>query len=94
MSGLFGITLQHDALEIARCLFLKGRSLAALARRDEASEALRGAAVLFGNRGARQQEASCWRELGEVELAEGDLAAAVEALRSGLQALVPERSRA
>ncbi|MFN2544868.1 MAG: helix-turn-helix domain-containing protein [Actinomycetota bacterium] len=84
----------QDALEIARCLFLKGRALAALARRDEASEALRRAATLFGDRGARQQEASCWREIGEMDLAAGDMESAVKALRAGLEALDPRRSRA
>ena len=84
----------QDALESARSLFVKGRALAELGRRDEASEALRGAATLFGNRGARQQEASCWRELGEMDLAAGDVDSAVKALRAGLEALDPKRSRA
>jgi len=83
-----------DELEVARCLFLKGRALGALDRREEAQSALREAAVLFGSRGARQQEAACWRELGELDLAAGDIQAAVQALRAGLEALDPRRSRA
>ena len=71
-----------------------GRAQSELGRRREARATFREAAARFEKHEAHQQEASCWRELGELELAEGDLAAAVDALRSGLQALVPERSRA
>jgi tetratricopeptide (TPR) repeat protein len=83
-----------DGPEAARCLYLKGRALSALARLDEARLALEEAATRFGAQGARQQEASCWRELGELELARDDVPAAVEALRAGLAALDPNRSRA
>ena len=83
-----------DQLETARCLFLKGRALAALARSDEARAALRKAASAFAGKGARQQEASCWRELGELDLAEGKLEAAVQAFRSGLETLDHRRTRA
>lgn len=84
----------NDELEVARCMFLKGRALSSLDRREEARSALREAAGLFGSRGARQQEAACWRELGELDLAAGDVSAAVQALRAGLEALDPRRSRA
>ena len=84
---------QPDALEQARCLYLKGRALAALGRSDEARMALREAAERFRSQGARQQEASCWRELGELDLEAGDTTSAVEALRSGLAALEPHRTR-
>ncbi len=83
-----------DELEVARCLFLKGRALGELGRVDEAHPVLVEATALFGARGARQQEASCWRELGELHLSAGDCEAAVEALRRGLEALDPRRSRA
>jgi tetratricopeptide (TPR) repeat protein len=83
-----------DELEVARCLFLKGRALASLDRRDEARTALTDAAATFGRHGARQQEASCWREIGEMEIAAGDGEAALRALRAGLEALDPQRSRA
>jgi tetratricopeptide (TPR) repeat protein len=83
-----------DELETARCLFLKGRALGELGRADEARGVLVEAAALFGVKGARQQEASCWRELGELHLSAGDTEAAVDALRQGLQALDPKRSRA
>ena len=83
-----------DAIEEARCLYLKGRALAALHRSEEARTALRDAAERFGKHGARQQEASCWRELGELDLAAGDTASAVQALRAGLAALEPHRTRA
>lgn len=83
-----------DELEVARCLFLKGRALGALARREDARAALREGAALFRSRGARQQEAACWRELGELDLAAGDTHAAIQALRAGLEALDPRRSRA
>jgi tetratricopeptide (TPR) repeat protein len=88
--------LEHadEALEIARCQFLKGRALASLGKRGMAQESLRRAATLFGDLGARQQEAACWREIGEAELASGDVDAAVKSLRSGLAALDPRRSRA
>jgi tetratricopeptide (TPR) repeat protein len=83
-----------DGLEAARCLYLKGRALSELKRLEEARTALQEAAKRFGSQGARQQEASCWRELGELELAREDLPAAVEALRAGLAALDPSRTRA
>jgi tetratricopeptide (TPR) repeat protein len=83
-----------DELETARCLFLRGRALGELRRGREARGTLKEAATLFEKHGARQQEASCWRELGELDLAEGDLASAVEALRAGLRALDVNRSRA
>ena len=83
-----------DELEAARSLFLKGRALGLLARRQDAGDALREAALLFEKHGARQQQAACWRELGELDLAAGDVNAAIEALRAGLAALDPRRSRA
>lgn len=83
-----------DELETAEALFLKGRVLGALGGRGEATVALKRAAVLFGRQGARRQEAACWRELGELDLAAGDMEAALAALRAGLQALDPRRSRA
>ncbi len=86
-------TVGSDELEVARCLFLKGRALAAMERRDDARDSLGEAAALFEKHGARQQEAACWRELGELDLAAGNVEAAVEALRAGLRALDPRRSR-
>jgi tetratricopeptide (TPR) repeat protein len=83
-----------DELETARGLFLKGRALSALDRRDEARAVLSDAAATFGRHGARQQEASCWREIGEMDLAAGDGESALRALRAGLEALDPQRSRA
>ena len=83
-----------DKLESARCLFLKGRGLSALGRHEEAEADFSRAAVLFGDLGARQQEASCWREIGEMRLDAGDVDRAVQALRSGLEALEPRRTRA
>jgi tetratricopeptide (TPR) repeat protein len=83
-----------DQLEGARCGFLKGRALSALGRYEEARATLQEAAAIFSKRGARQQEASCWRELGEVDLAKGDVDSAVAALRAGLEALDPRRTRA
>jgi tetratricopeptide (TPR) repeat protein len=83
-----------EELEWARTVYLKGRALAALGRSEEARATLREAASCFRTHGARQQEASCWRELGELDLADGDLPAAVESLRAGLEALDPRRTRA
>jgi tetratricopeptide (TPR) repeat protein len=83
-----------DELEVARSLFLKGRALGMLGRVPESRQALQEAAALFEKGGARQQQASCWRELGELDLAAGDVQSAIEALRSGLAALDPRRSRA
>jgi tetratricopeptide (TPR) repeat protein len=83
-----------DELELARCHYLKGRALSELGRREEAGEALSAAAAAFKEQGARQQEASCWRELGELDLAHGDLASAVKAFRAGLEALDQRRTRA
>ena len=83
-----------DELEVARCLFLKGRALSALDLRDGARTALGAAAETFRRLGARQQEAACWREIGEMDVAAGDSEAALVALREGLTALDPQRSRA
>jgi tetratricopeptide (TPR) repeat protein len=86
--------IASDRLEFARCLFLKGRALAALARGPEAVQTLQEAAELFRARGARQQEAACWRELGELHLGRSDFDGAIFALKAGLEALDPRRSRA
>ena len=83
-----------DELEVARCLFLKGRALSALDLRDGARTSLGAAAETFRRLGARQQEAACWREIGEMDVAAGDSEAALVALREGLTALDPQRSRA
>ena len=86
--------MSRDALEAGRALFLEGQALAALGRRDEAQVVLREAAASFCNHGARQQEAACWRELGELHLSSGEVQEALAALRGGLQALDPRRTRA
>jgi tetratricopeptide (TPR) repeat protein len=86
--------VNQEDLEVGRALRQRGLALQGLGRLREARGSLRDAATWFAKHGAREQEASCWKELGEIELAEGDLAAAVDALRSGLEALVPDRSRA
>jgi tetratricopeptide (TPR) repeat protein len=83
-----------DEVEAARCLYLKGRALSVLDRRAEARAVLREAATAFAAQGARQQAASCWRELGELDVADGDLASAVNAFRAGLEALDQSRTRA
>ncbi len=83
-----------EELEWARAVYLKGRALSTLGRNQEARATLREAATCFQTHGARQQEASCWRELGELSLVEGDLEAAVESLKAGLEALDPRRTRA
>ena len=83
-----------DQLEMARCLFLRGRALGVLERYEEARASLEEAAATFAKLGARQQEAVCWGELGELRLAVGDVDGAVQALRAGLRALDPGRSRA
>jgi tetratricopeptide (TPR) repeat protein len=81
-------------LQWARTMYLKGKALGALSRTEEARGALTEAAASFHTHGARQQEAACWREIGELDLAGGDVEAAVEALRAGLEALDPKRTRA
>jgi tetratricopeptide (TPR) repeat protein len=83
-----------DELELARCLYLKGRALSVLGRRGEAREPLAAGAAAFRAQGSRQQEASCWRELAELDVAEGDLPSAVNAFRAGLEALDQTRTRA
>ena len=83
-----------DETEVARAMFLQGRSLALLGRTLEARRVLTAAAEQFESRGARQQVASCWRELGEMDIESGDLEAAVRSLRAGLEALNPRRERA
>lgn len=87
------VTPPDNQLQVANCLFLKGRALGELARKDEARQALTAAASTFHEHGARQQEAACWREVGELELADGRMDASVDALRAGLEALDPGRAR-
>jgi tetratricopeptide (TPR) repeat protein len=82
-----------DDLDAAKSLFLKGRALSGLGRSDEARQAFQLAADLFEKHGARQQLASCWRELGELDLSDGRLEEAVEAFRSGLDAMGTGRLR-
>lgn len=86
--------VEGDELEEGRVLFLRGRALALLDRGDEARAAFEDAASRFSKVGARQQIAASWRELGELHIAAGDMEAAVESLRAGLEALDPRRSRA
>lgn len=83
-----------DPIERARCLHLHGRALADLGRIDDALNDFREASTAFEKVGARQQVASCYREIGEIAFGGGDLEAAVEAFRTGLEALEPRRSRA
>ena len=83
-----------DELETARSMYVKGRALALLGKREDARVALERSADLFDKLGARQQQAGAWRELGELDLAEGDVQGAVGALRAGLEALDPRRTRA
>jgi tetratricopeptide (TPR) repeat protein len=84
----------EDELHAARSLYLRGRAMALLGNRGEARLALQRSADVFEKHGARQQQAAAWRELGELDLAEGDVQSAVEALRAGLEALDPRRARA
>ena len=79
-------------LEAGRCLLLKARALAGLGRMDEARKALHEARSMFRERGAHEHEASCWRTLGELDLAQGHVPAAAGALRAGLEALELVRS--
>jgi tetratricopeptide (TPR) repeat protein len=83
-----------DELARGRCLFLQGRAYALTRRSGDAMGCFREAASVFHKHGARQQQAACWREVGEVQLERGDVDAAVEAFRDGLEALDPRRSRA
>jgi tetratricopeptide (TPR) repeat protein len=83
-----------EELEWAKAAYLKGRALAALGRNEDARSTLREAAACFHAHGSRQQEASCWRELGELDLEQGNVQAAVDALKAGLEALDPKRTRA
>lgn len=83
-----------DPLERARCLYLRGRALTDLGSTDLALDDFLEAVASFEKVGARQQVASCYREVGEIELGNGDLEGAVEAFRAGLDALEPRRSRA
>jgi tetratricopeptide (TPR) repeat protein len=84
----------EDELQRARALFVRGRALTATERPAEARLSLQHAADLFEKHGARQQLANAYREIGELDLAEGHVDDAVEALRAGLAALDPRRSRA
>lgn len=83
-----------EPLERARALFLQGRAYGGLGRRRQARTALRKALLIFEENGARQQQASCWRELGELSEAAGDRDRAFAEFYAGLQILDPRRSRA
>jgi tetratricopeptide (TPR) repeat protein len=85
---------EADLMEENRAMFLKGRALGELGRSGDARDVLLEAAYRFEKGGARQQAAACWREVGEIELADGDVQGAVESFRSGLEAIDPRRSRA
>ena len=82
-----------DELDVAKTQYVKGRALSGLGRLDEARHTFQLAADLFEKHGARQQLASCWRELGELDLTDGRLEEAVEAFRAGLDALGTRRQR-
>ena len=60
----------------------------------DAVRCLREAAAAFGPHGARQQEAACLRELGDLYEKLGRPDDALKAMRAGLDALDPTRSRA
>lgn len=83
-----------DPLQRAECLYLRGRARTELRRLPDAVDDFQEAGAVFEKIGARQQVASCYREIGEIEFDAGDLDAAVEAFRAGLEALEPRRSRA
>ncbi|MEX2458310.1 MAG: helix-turn-helix domain-containing protein [Actinomycetota bacterium] len=83
-----------DGLERARALFLKGRALAMTHKSEEAVEVLNEAAGAFREHGARQQEAACLRELGDLYEKLGRADDALKAMRAGLDALDQARSRA
>jgi len=82
-----------DDLDVAKTLFVKGRALTGLGRVNEARQAFLLAGDLFEKHGARQQLASCWREVGELDLLDGQLEKAVESFRTGLEALGTSRAR-
>jgi tetratricopeptide (TPR) repeat protein len=86
--------VSDDPLQRAGCLYLRGRAVAELGRPHDALEDFHEAAAVFEKTGARQQVASCYREIGEIDFHAGDLEAAIEAFRAGLEALEPRRSRA
>jgi tetratricopeptide (TPR) repeat protein len=77
--------------ELARAgaLLLKGRVLARMNRIADAKPVLFEAAAIFEKHGGRQGAALSWRELGELELSEGDTTAAIDAMRAGLEAMDP-----
>jgi tetratricopeptide (TPR) repeat protein len=83
-----------DAQEVAKSQFLRGRALVGLGREGDAFRAFEAAAELFASGGARQQEAGCWREIGELHLQEERMEEGIDALRRGLDLLAPRRSRA
>jgi tetratricopeptide (TPR) repeat protein len=82
-----------DDLDVAKTLFVKGRALTGMGRADQARQAFLLAGDLFEKHGARQQLASCWREVGELDLSDGRLERAVESFRAGLEALGTSRAR-
>lgn len=76
-------------VETARCLHLRGRALVELDRLDEAGSSLARAVELFAEAGARQEQASCYQELGEIDLRQGRVQDAVRNLQAGLAVLGP-----
>jgi tetratricopeptide (TPR) repeat protein len=73
--------------ETGRCLHLKGRALVELGRLDEARSLLSQAVDVFARTGARQEQASCYQELGEIDLRQGRVEEAVISLQAGLAVL-------
>lgn len=75
--------------ETARCLHLKGRALVELGHLEEARSLLSQAVQLFARTGARQEQASCYQELGEIDLRQGRVEEALTSLQAGLAVLGP-----
>jgi tetratricopeptide (TPR) repeat protein len=87
-SRVLNIDGVEDAVR-ARAFFVQGRALVQLERYEDARNALRQAISMYEAQGANRHLASCWRELGKIDEAEGNLTEAVSAYHSALDALEP-----
>jgi hypothetical protein len=79
---------------LAKVLLVKADALGAVGRHRQARGVLRQASEIFHRDGLRQHEAACWRRIGEMHLAEGNVRAAASAFQSGLSAVEGSRTRA
>jgi hypothetical protein len=80
-------------MDLPGVLFLKGRAQGAVGRVPQAKDPLKEAGPAVRVLGARQQQAACGREVGELHLTGGTDRAALVASRAWLEPSMPPLPR-